>query len=265
MNDNLQDFAQQEQQAIDYKVILFKFYRYWYFFAITIFIALIIAFIFNKYSKPVYEVKTTVLIKDKSETKFNMQDIMGMGMGNNMQNLQNEIGILTSYSMTYRTVLKCGFEVAYFSEENFITKELYQLSPFTVELDTSFPQPVNIRLNLTVLSNTEFRLEVKDEKVTFFDYSLKDPVPEREASLSSDETYRFGQEVATKDFKFKILLNANYDPEEDKNKSFYFIFKDYPSLVTEFRSFNVEPINREASIVELTLKGWKCGEDRRLY
>ncbi|NQV03562.1 MAG: hypothetical protein HQ542_13010, partial [Bacteroidia bacterium] len=254
MNDNPQDFAQQ-QQAIDYKVILFKFYRYWYFFAITIFIALIIAFVFNKYSKPIYEVKTTVLIKDKSENKLNPQNIMGLGMLNDMQNLQNEIGILSSYSLTYKTILKCGFDVGYYSEENFITQELYKSSPFTVEFDSSFPQPVNIRFNITFLSGTEYRLEVQDEKVRFFDYKAKEPVDGREEAINFDKTLKFGQEIAMPQFKFKTLLNANYNPDENKKRSFFFIFKDYPLLVTEFKSFGIEPINREASIVQLTLKG----------
>ena len=97
MNDNNpQDFQQEQQQSVDYKVLLFKFYRYWYFFAITVFIALIIAFIFNKYTSPVYEVKTSILIKDKSENKLSAQSIMGLGGLNNMQNLQNEIGVLSS-------------------------------------------------------------------------------------------------------------------------------------------------------------------------
>ena len=131
MNDNPQEF-QQQQQSVDYKVLLFKFYRYWYFFAITVFIALIIAFIFNKYTSPVFEVKTSILIKDKSENKLNAQSIMGLGGMNNMQNLQNEIGVLSSYTLTYRTISKTGFEVSYYSEDNFISKELYKDAPLSL-------------------------------------------------------------------------------------------------------------------------------------
>jgi len=121
VNETFQDFSQ--HQSVDYKVILFKFYRYWYFFAITIFIALISAFVFNKYAKPVYEVKTTVLIKDKSVNKQDPQNIIGLNVFRNLQNLQNEIGILNSYSLAYRTIVKCGFEVGYYREDNFITRE----------------------------------------------------------------------------------------------------------------------------------------------
>ena len=48
-----------KEESVDYKALFFKFYRHWYFFVITIFIALVIAFLFNKYTKPIYEVSTT--------------------------------------------------------------------------------------------------------------------------------------------------------------------------------------------------------------
>jgi len=254
VNENIQDLSQQ-QQSVDYKLILFKFYRYWYFFAVTIFIALIIAFIFNKYTKPVYEVKTSVLIKDKSENKMNPQDIIGLGLFNNMQNLQNEIGVLSSYSLTYRTVTKIGFEVSYFSEDNFISRELFKDCPFTVIIDTSFPQPVGSRFNLSFVSKDKFRLEAKDEDVKFYNFSKKEPIEERKGNIAIDETFSFGQEVQSKDYKFRILLNSNFDFQKDSKKSFYFSFKDYNGLVSEFKSFSIEPINKEASIVEIKLKG----------
>ena len=254
MNENLQDFSQQ-QQTIDYKVILYKFIRFWYFFSITIFIALIVAFVVNKYTKPVYQVKSTVLIKDKSENKLNPQNIMGLGLFNSMQNLQNEIGILHSYSLSYRSVLKCGFEVAYFQEANFIPKELYQSSFFIVEFDTSFPQPINVRFTITILSGNEYRLYAKDENVSFFNYSTREAIAGLKKDIYINETLRFGQEIATDEFKFKLLLTANYHAEENINKSYFFVFRDYPGLVKEFKSFTLEPINREASVVELTLTG----------
>lgn len=80
-----------QEESVDLKMLFIKFFRYWYFFALTIFVALVIAFLFNKYTKPVYEVKTTVLVKDDRSSK----DLIGIGIYD-MQNLQNEIGILSS-------------------------------------------------------------------------------------------------------------------------------------------------------------------------
>ena len=64
-----------QEESVDLKMLFIKFFRYWYFFALTIFVALVIAFLFNKYTKPVYEVKTTVLVKDDRSSK----DLIGIG------------------------------------------------------------------------------------------------------------------------------------------------------------------------------------------
>lgn len=244
-----------KEQSVDYKAIFYKIFANWYIFVLTIFLALILAFIVNKYTKPIYEIKTTVLIKDKSENKLNPEDIIGFGIGNKQQNLQNEIGVLSSYSLTYRAVTKVGFEVSYFSEENFITKELYTKSPFTVVLDTTVPQPDNIRADLKILSNHQYRLEIKLENVGFYDYSKKEIIEGKKTKINYDEVLSFGKEIVTPNFKFKIVLNSNFDSKNDIGKSFYFSLKDYNSLVSEFKNYAIEPINKEASIVEIKLKG----------
>lgn len=80
VNNNLNfDELQQQEESIDLKQIFFKFFHYWYFFALTIFVALVIAFLFNKYTRPVYEVSTTVLIQDKTNKELNAQALMGLG------------------------------------------------------------------------------------------------------------------------------------------------------------------------------------------
>ncbi len=90
--ENIQNIPQQEQQeeTFDYKALFFKLYRYWYFFVLTVFIALLIAFLFNKYTKSVYDVSTTVLISD-DKSSMDAQSLMGFGFNNNMQNIQKEI------------------------------------------------------------------------------------------------------------------------------------------------------------------------------
>ena len=91
---------QQHEESIDIKALFFKFISHWYLFALTLFVAVIVAFMFNKYTRPVYEVNTTVLVKDEGGA-LNPSDMLGgLGLSNNQQNVENEIGILTSFSLT---------------------------------------------------------------------------------------------------------------------------------------------------------------------
>jgi len=114
-----ENFEQQEQ-SIDIKSILFKIIHFWYLFAITITSGIVIAYCFNRYSVPVYEAKTTILIQDdKKKSSFTSQDFMnGMGLFSKQKNIDHEIGILKSYTLTEKVVKELGFNITYIHDGN---------------------------------------------------------------------------------------------------------------------------------------------------
>ncbi|MCK4408339.1 MAG: hypothetical protein KAV44_11730, partial [Bacteroidales bacterium] len=228
--DNINNISNiPKEESIDYKALFFKFYRYWYFFALTIFIFFIIAFLFNKYTKPIYKVNTTVLIQE-DKSMMDPQSLIGFGLMGNQQNLENEIGILQSYSLTYRTLKELDFEISYFIEEDFKTRELYQNSPFDVIIDTAHLQPVNLKFYITILSNKKCKIEARGEEIklyNFIDYTFSDNEID---NLDFDRTYEFGKQIKSQYYSFKIFLNKNYNEKEYKNKDLYFNFNDIESL-----------------------------------
>ncbi len=83
---------QQNEESIDIKAIFSKLFRYWYLFALTIFVAVAIAFLFNKYTNPVYEVSGTVFI-ETSQQNLDPNSIIGLGAAYSSQlDVSNEIG-----------------------------------------------------------------------------------------------------------------------------------------------------------------------------
>jgi hypothetical protein len=253
MEEHFQPVEQQE--SVDYKAIFFKLFNYWYVFILTMIMAFLIAYFFNKYSRPMYDVKTTILVKDQNDKKIDPQDMIGFGFGNMNQNVQNEIGILSSYNMVYSTILNTGFEVSYFSKGRFATSELYTRSPYIVALDTSVAQPLNLRFNITILSREQYKLEVKAENVQFYSYSERKVLNKDPVQLNFSKTLYFGKDVITPYFKFKIVLNAAFDPTKDIHRSMYFQLRDYDGLANEFRGFSIERVNKEASILMIKITG----------
>ena len=168
VENNYTEFQQEE--SFDYKALFFKLYRYWYFFILTIFIALLIAFLFNKYTKPIYEVKTTVLINDTKGGEMDAQSLMGFGFMNSQQNVENEIGKLQSYTLVNEVVRDLDLYIAYFREENFITKELYKDNPFVLVFDSAHLQPINLKFKITILNNKSFTLEAEGKNIKLYNY-----------------------------------------------------------------------------------------------
>jgi tyrosine-protein kinase Etk/Wzc len=237
-----------QEESVDLKMLFIKFFRYWYFFALTIFVALVIAFLFNKYTKPVYEVKTTVLVKDDRSSK----DLIGIGIYD-MQNLQNEIGILSSYSLAERTINNLNFEITYQLEENFITTELYDKTPFIVEMDTNTPQLQNVKFTVLILSNTQYRLELQVEEGILYHFSEREEKGNI-TGINFTRDFNFGDQVEGEFGKFRIYLTEEFSGDY-LNKNLIFIFNDYQSLISQFQGIKVEPIKRDASIVEISIRG----------
>jgi uncharacterized protein involved in exopolysaccharide biosynthesis len=212
-----------KEESIDFKALFFKFYRYWYLFVLTIIVAVIIAFLFNKYTEPVYEISTTVLVKD--DASMDPQSLIGLGsFGRRQQNIENEIGILQSHSLAYRTVTRLPFEVSYYYEKDFIKKEIYGESPFIVEFDTNHVQPTGLQFQLNFISNSKFKLTAEGQEISLYDYHKAEdaeapPIP----GIKLEEEYFFGEMIETPDYKFRVVLNSKFDPEVDNERDFIFM------------------------------------------
>jgi len=257
MDNTLPNYTElQQEQSVDIKALYFKFLSYWYLFFITIVLVMLIAFLFNKYTKPVYKVKSTVLITEEKGGMSDAQSLLGFGNITNTQKLQNQIGILKSRSLVSRTVKSINLNYSCFKEDNFITSEIYKESPFTVVIDTSHLQPVgNIKFYVTILSADEYRLEAEGQDLTLYDYRLYKDTEKKVALLKYDKKHRFGEMVSNGDFGFRIEKTLKYDPKTVLNQRYYFVFNTLNGLISEFSGYEIEPINKEASIVEISLKG----------
>ncbi|MCI0472664.1 MAG: Wzz/FepE/Etk N-terminal domain-containing protein, partial [Ignavibacteria bacterium] len=209
LNNIYQQPQSQQEEAFDYKAFFFKIYRHWYFFILTIIVALIIAFLFNKYTKPVYEVSTTVIIKNDRNANIDPQQLIGLGFRNDLQNIENEIGVLASYSLTERTVKNLDFFVAYFEEENFISKELYGDNIFEVVYDTGHVQPVNIEFKVNVLSSSKYHIQAEAEKVPLYDYGSFNEAEEKIELLKLNDTLFFGEQFENEALSFHLVLRKN--------------------------------------------------------
>ena len=94
---------QQEEESINLRELLDKYLYHWKWFLIGGFIALSIAFVYLRYSVPVYESSASVLIKDdeKGGGMQGMDMFKDLGLMGGSVNLENEIEIYRS-----RTLLK---------------------------------------------------------------------------------------------------------------------------------------------------------------
>ena len=92
-NTELQNNPQyQEEETIDLKVLIIKVLSYWYLFVIGVFVALVLGFIYNRYTPSVYQTSASVFIKEDKMGIDPTSMMTGLTFKSNI-NIDNEIGI----------------------------------------------------------------------------------------------------------------------------------------------------------------------------
>jgi len=251
------------------KELLYKVLDHKYWFIITIITFLIVAFLYNKYTDLTFQNRATILLETKNNRSMPLSDDMAslFGMGLLDKNIENELGIIKSFSLIRDVIERMNLEVSYYIEQNLlnnnlgeklpfkITTDLYNKSPVSVILDKSFPQAIDTKINLIFISEDKFKLSVEKEDAVLYNYIDNKGVgiiP----NLSYSNTFRFGEVIKTDFFSFKIVKNPNVELNYYQNKNVYFTLNHLDYLTMNYiGSLMVAPIDEASSIIEISLKG----------
>ena len=218
-----------EEQSVDIKQLIFIALRHWYLFVIFVVAALAIGFVINRYSTKVYQTSGTVLIKE-GRNSYDATSIMTSMSFGNMQNIDNEIAILQSYSLTERVVKKMGIEVSYMDKGRIATTEMYKSSPFHVEFERSVPQAVGLAYEISFLPDGNFRLQAKGEGLSKYDFILCQTTETNPfAKIEINGEYKEGEWVDNGYNRIRITKTDQYDSETIGGRKMYFWLNSYPA------------------------------------
>ncbi|MBA7510973.1 hypothetical protein ES705_02963 [subsurface metagenome] len=241
-----------QEKEIDYKDIIYKILSHWYLFVIGIIISFIIVFFHNKFEQTEYKVSTTILIND-SQTVPDPQAIIGFNLYNKQGKLQNEIEILKTYTLKQKVINALNLDVSYYRKDRFISKEMYNKSPFSVEFNPLIPQPVNCNFQVEIMAKNSVRLALIAENVKLFDF-IDEKVKSIVNNIAIDDIYEIGENIENEHFNFRIILTNNYDPILHDNIDFYFVFNDSKAKFSQFPVINIDPV-KESSIIAVSITG----------
>ena len=256
-NTELQNRPQyQEEETLDLKVIAIKIFSYWYLFLIGIIVAFALGYIYNRYTPSVYQTSASVFVKEDKMGIDPTSMMTGLTFKSNI-NIDNEIGILQSFSLRERTIKELDFfNVSYYVTGRVASRELYKATPFNVELDYDTLQVVGNNYQIEFIDNEHYRLKSKEGRRTVYDYKTDNNITPIELPEYVGE-YRFGEWVNNGFNKFRIILNSNYnpDPEEDYTPKYSFTIKSRLALIAEMSGLSIAQSTKESSILNLTIQG----------
>ena len=152
-------YQQEEENDFNLKELLSKYLAYWKWFAVSFVIALCAAFVYLRYQTPVYNIQSSILIKD--EKKGLGQDAMlkELDIFSSNKVVDNEIEILKSYTLMEKVVNDLNLQVNYFTKENFkIEEELYSESPVQLQFRQVNNMAYEGPLDLKIIDNKNAEL-----------------------------------------------------------------------------------------------------------
>jgi tyrosine-protein kinase Etk/Wzc len=118
---------EKDEQPVDILGLFFKYLSYWRLFLLSLAVCLVLAVVYLKTTKPVYEVTSTVLLKD--DKKGGGMDELGalkdLGLLDVKNNVDNELEVLKTSDLTEQAVREMGLYVTYTEIGTFKNNNLY--------------------------------------------------------------------------------------------------------------------------------------------
>ena len=159
-----------DEQSVDIKQLIYICLSHWYLFVIGVIIALAVGFFINRYKPNVYQTSGTVLIKN--DQGFDPTALM-TNLNTGKSNVENEMAILRSYTLTERTIKKMNLEVTYYEKGRFLSSEMYKIAPVVVEFDRTVPQAVGVTYQISNFGEGTMTLHGTSEFLTKYDTMVK--------------------------------------------------------------------------------------------
>lgn len=242
-------------QELINKVISF---RYYYFAAVFCF--LVIAFLHNSYSARSYEAVSKIRpIRGEVSSIVSNDLFRGLQAFQNINEIEDEINNLLSFSTILSTINQLNFEVAYYKESGrFLkkTEELFNNSPFRVTFDKAHAQPINTMFFIEQLSDSTFRVTASQEEAYLYNY-VERSFTGVANNFSVDTVLQFNEPFRSSYLNFSISLN-NGDSFEPRggNTKYYFVFYNDEVLAWSYLgNLNVSRMTQPSSILQVRFRG----------
>jgi tyrosine-protein kinase Etk/Wzc len=238
---------QVNDELIDPKKIISLIKSRWYFFLGALLTSLIIAFVYNTCTMPLYRVSASILIEEdkKGSPSGNDQLMDGYVLMPGMKNLDNQIMVLTSRNLVLKTLDKLNFNLEFYYKGLIEKKSLFPLKPINIISVSDSTLPEDVEFGFKYLGNNMFRIDAKSED-----------------TFELHKKASFGDEIAFPNGFFRIEKNESEWSAQNEKKKFYFIFHSSRKLVENYVDrLKIGPVTKKGTIVKVILEGTNKIED----
>lgn len=230
-----EDLLKEEQ--FDIKKWIFRILRSWYWFAGSLFICLLAAWMYLHYTNPVYQAIASVMIKDEKKAGDIADNsvLKELGIGSNKL-VENEIEILRSYDLMEEVVKKQQLFIFFWVEGRLRDVPVFG-------------------------SDIPFRLEILNSDsitgpVTWFFSCDKDKISLTKSDKSSS-SLTYGEKYIVSDIRFRVMPNPEWSTLHGNDTVSGIFHAQIVPVTVAASGYNsrlgVDAVSKQASVVSLSI------------
>lgn len=233
----------QVSDELNIKEIVAPYLRKWYWFLICSLLGIFIAYFLLKFKKSVYNITSTVLIKDAKNTSGGSEmgmlaELSGFG-GMKTNSVDNEIQIFKSKKIMQEVVKNNNLQISVFAKSGLKNVELYkETSPIEVKVVEEIPN--------TKFATKPLEVTIKNNIISIHSEELKSPI-----------TSSFGKLISLPYARIIITSNKNYNAklnEEVDTSLLNLSISPIKSAVSHYQKLlNVKLVDKNATVIELSM------------
>jgi capsular exopolysaccharide synthesis family protein len=230
----------------DLQIILTLILKNWYWFMLSTVAAIFCVWLYSNHTLPVYRTSTTILISETEERSLlgNAEILQGLGLPGGMRNLQNQIMILKSESLTEATLNELPFELEFYTKGLRNKVSLYPVAPLRIISAGELPIPRDTEFSFRYLGNNMFNIVSESDYFPF------------------QKTASFGDSIKIQDGSVVIECRNEEWFKTNSDKSLFFILHSRINLIMFFNiRINVELISKEGSVLRVSMSGTNRAKD----
>jgi tyrosine-protein kinase Etk/Wzc len=256
----------QEERA-DVQGFFRRLIALWPFFLLSVFVFVFAAFIANRYLRPKFKIVATIILRDENNSSMGAENIIeGLELFAGKNNLENEIGVLKSYSLTRQAVLNSNLEVSYFSKSFFKVTERFSEFPFKVEINREKLQATGVRFFVKNTSDSTFVIEYKSDKYDYFNFQTEKTVRNTAGNVLEGKIDGvYGKPLELNGLAVTLVKKTYDEGVIPSDEAVFFTINNLEELIEGYRKeVVIQPINPEASILSIQLER-PCIDKEILY
>lgn len=226
---------EEEEESINIAELAQQYLNHWKWFVLSVFLCLVVALSYLRYTTPIYKASSTILVKDdrKGGLQSELTAFSDLGlMGGVKSNVDNEIEVIKSRTNVEKAVRELNYNVSYFTQGAVRRMELHTKKPFSVTFLETQPAFFD--------DNHSFQLKSKSSK---------------QFELLSEEgvlvgLYNYGELVPLGYAKMLVMYQNN----EQEDITVTVVISKIRAVVQRYKgALSIATVGKNTSVVELSI------------